>query len=365
MSRVSPVLGLLCMSVLWQPARALPRYSAQYAQSCHLCHVNPAGGGLRSSFGSQFFAGTELSSHPLGLDQLKELSTTLGERVELGLDFRGMALLESQSGSPETSLPKHKQGTFFLMQGDLNLGLRLHEKVQVVLQQSLLGSGEVYGLLGVLPWHGSLKIGRFLPFYGWHWVDHQTASRQALGFQPGQMDTGVEAELHPDHWSLALGATNDNAGMLDANPGKALTVRACWQGQGLGGSLSLGGSTRLSDRAPEPSRVMTGLLVGYASGPFTWTLQADRFESGDVAGVALTQEVAWRLKPGLDLLYGHDFTDPDLDRRTGLDQRHRLGVDWIPLPGLALQPALSLQTHREYGRSDDWLLGEVQLYLFM
>lgn len=356
-----PVMVLLAAGAV----HALPRYAAQYGQSCHLCHVNPAGGGLRTDFGSQFFAGRELSARPLAEDQLRQLSTALGERVNLGFDFRGMAYTESQSETPRTSLARHEQSTFFLMQGDLNLGLRLGPQVEAVLQQSLRGTGEAYALLRVLPWQGTVKAGRFLPFHGWHWVDHQTASRQALGFRPGEVDTGVEAELHPDHWSLSAALGNDNAGMMDAGRGKALTLRACWQGGALGGALSLGADARLSDRAPAPSRTLAGLLASYARGPLTWAAQFDQVREGDLTGLALSQELAWRLRPGLDLLYAHDFSDPDLDHRTGMEQRHRLGLDWIPVPGLALQPALSLWRHQEYSRADDWLLGELQLYLFM
>ncbi len=145
-----------------------------------------------------------------------------------------MFLQESQSGAPATVLAKHERSSFFLMQGDIYLGLKLHEKARVVLEKSLNGTGEGYGLLSVLPWHGSVKAGRFLPNFGWNWVDHETAARRALGYGAGQLDTGVEVELHPDHYSLSLAVGNDNAGPLDGDPGKALTVRALWQHEALG-----------------------------------------------------------------------------------------------------------------------------------
>jgi hypothetical protein len=359
------LIWLMLGASLARPALALPRFAAQYSQSCHLCHVNPAGGGLRTSYGSQFFAGTELPAQGLGLDQLQMLSPKLSERVDIGLDFRGMILQESQSGDPTTSMARHERSTFFLMQGDLSLGLRLHEKVQVVLEHSLRGEGESFALLSVLPWHGSVKAGRFLPNYGWRWVDHETAGRRALGFGAGQADTGVEMELHPDQWSLSLALGNDQAGMLDGDRGKALTMRTLWQGRVLGNGISLGAGARVSDRAPAPSRTLIGLLGGASRGPLAWTAELDRFEEDGANGLALSQELAWHLRPGLDLLYAYDFLDPDTDLRSGLDLRHRAGLDWIPVPGVALQPALSWLKHEESGQADDWLQGELQLYLFM
>ena len=346
-------------------ALALPRYSAAYGQSCHLCHVDPAGGGMRTSFGSQFFSGIELPAKGLAQEQLELLSPKLSERVEIGLDFRGMLLLESQADEPLTSLAKHERSTFFLMQGDLYLGLKLHEKARVVLEKSLRGEGEGYALLDVLPWHGSVKAGRFHPNYGWRWVDHDMATRRALGFGAGQADTGVELELHPDHYSLSLTVSNDNAGLLDGDRGKAMTVRALWQQEVLGGSLSLGCSGRISDRAPAPSRTLAGLMLGAAKGPLSWTAEVDRFEEAETAGLAFSHELAWKLRPGVDLLYVYDFLDPDLDLKTGSQQRQRAALDWIPVPGIALQPGLSWWKHEEGHGADDWLQADLQLYLFM
>jgi hypothetical protein len=358
-------LVLLIACLLSGRATALPRYSAQYAQSCHLCHHNPGGGGMRTTFGSQFFTGTELAAKGLAMEELERLSPRLSERVEIGLDLRGMALVESQSGDPATSLAEHERSTFFLMQGDLYLGLRIHDRAQVVLEKSLRGEGEGYALLQVLPWHGSVKAGRFLPTYGWRWADHDTAVRRALGYGASQADTGVELEFHPDHYSLSVALGNDNAGLMDGDRGKALTLRALWQGRVGGSALSLGANARVSDRAPAPSRTMAGLLAGIARGPLTWTGQVDHFTADGISGIAFSQELAWRLRPGLDLLYAYDFHDEDVERQSGIDLRHRLGLEWMPVPGVGLKPALSLLRHEEFEEADEWLQGELQLHLFM
>jgi hypothetical protein len=356
---------LLGLALLTQTALALPRYSTQYAQSCHLCHVNPGGGGMRTAYGAQFFTGTEMAAKGLAQEQLETLSPALGERLEIGLDFRGLVYQEAQSGDPATSLGKHEAGSFFLMQGDVYLAFKLHEKARVVLEKALRGEGEGYALLDLLPGHGSVKAGRFLPNHGWRWADHETATRRALGFGPGQSDTGVELEFHPDHYSISVAATNDAAGLQDGNRGKALTARALWQGELLGGPLALGVGGRVSDRAPAPSRTLAGVFWGLSRGPLTWTAQLDRFEEDEVAGLALSQEWAWKLRSGLDLLFVHDFFDPDLELESGMDQRLRLGVEWVPVPGVALSPAFSSFTHEEAGATDDWLQADLQLHLFL
>lgn len=366
MSIVKAGWGLLLALCLGGSAWALPRYSVQYAQSCHLCHVSPGGGGMRTAYGAQFFTGTEMAARGLAQDQLEQLSPVLGERLEIGLDFRGLVYQEAQSGDPKTSLGKHEAGSFFLMQGDVYLAFKLHDKARVVLEKALRGEGEGYALLDdLLPGHGNLKAGRFLPNHGWRWADHETAARRALGFAAGQADTGVELEFHPDQYSLSVAVTNDATGLQDGNRGKALTARALWQREVLGGPVALGVGGRVSDRAPAPSRTLAGVFWGLTRGPLTWTAQVDRFEEAEVAGLAFSQEWAWKLRAGLDLLLVHDFHDPDLELESGMDQRLRLGLEWVPVPGVALAPALSSFTHKEAGASDDWLQADLQLHLFL
>jgi len=110
---------------------------------------------------------------------------------------------------------------------------------------------------------------------------------------------------------------------------------------------------------------LAGVFWGLSRGPLTWTAQVDRFEEGETAGLAFSQEWAWKWRAGLDLLLVHDFFDPDLDAQSGMDQRLRLGLEWVPVPGVALSPALSTFTHEEAGASDDWLQADLQLQLFL
>ena len=49
-------LALVAISALPAlEAGAVPRYSARYEQNCMLCHVNPTGGGMRSSYATHPF----------------------------------------------------------------------------------------------------------------------------------------------------------------------------------------------------------------------------------------------------------------------------------------------------------------------
>jgi len=347
------------------PAAALPRYAARYGQSCHLCHVAPGGGGMRTSYGSQFFAGTELARESLDLDALKMLDPKLSERVKLGFDFRGAYIQEEQSGDPATDLPAHETASFFQMQGDVYLQVQLDPRVTVVFDRGLRGGYEAWALAQILPGRGSLKVGRFQPFFGWRQVDHETFTRAFTGFGQLDQDTGVEVEWHPDHWSLSAALTNDGSGMLDGDRGKALTLRAAWQGRWLGQTLAIGASGRVSDRAPAPSRAVAGVFGAWSRGDWSWLVEADEVVENDVAGLAVSHELAWRPLQGVELLYAYDFWDPDLDLARGVDTRHRLALDYVPWPFLAFQPGVALRRHESGDAADDWIVADVQLHLFM
>lgn len=61
------VVALLVLTLVRPiPAAALPDYAAKTGQPCATCHVNPAGGGARNSFGQRFEAIPTHSSDPAG-----------------------------------------------------------------------------------------------------------------------------------------------------------------------------------------------------------------------------------------------------------------------------------------------------------
>nr|MEE4266754.1 hypothetical protein [Candidatus Krumholzibacteria bacterium] len=54
-------MGGLSPLILAGEAHAVPRYTAQYGQSCTLCHTNPTGGGLRTEYASQYLIPEEIA----------------------------------------------------------------------------------------------------------------------------------------------------------------------------------------------------------------------------------------------------------------------------------------------------------------
>lgn len=362
----SIVLSMSMLALLLaQGAEALPRYAAQYAQSCHLCHVSPSGGGMRTSYGSQFFAGTELSSRSMDMGELEMLNPRISDRLEVGLDFRGMYFAEEKPDDLETGVPANEANSFFQMQGDIYLRFKPLPGLDLVFDKGLRQGYEAWALIHGLPLNGSLKVGQFMPFFGWRWADHEMATRRRLGFSQLDTDAGVELEFHPDHWSVALALGNGGGTGLDSNTGKAVTTRIAWNGRLKGAGLTIGVNGRLIDDAPSASTQIGGLFAGVSRGRITWTGEADMLMRNDLTALAMAQEVAWKHRRGIEFLLSYDFWDRDIDETTGFDDRLRLGVDWIPSPVMALQPGLAWLRHDNGTATDHWLLFDLQLHLFI
>jgi hypothetical protein len=345
-------------------AQALPRYSAKYAQSCFLCHNSPAGGGMRNEYGSQFFAGTELAEKTLDFDKLDLLDSKLSDRVSIGFDFRGVYQQEANSGDPEISLVDHERSTFFQMQGDLYLSFKLDKRFNVVLDKGLSSGYEIWGQAAILPHNGSLRVGRFVPFFGWKSVDHETFTRSRTGMGRDGVDTGVELEFHPQHWSFSLALGNGANSTFDGNKGKSLTSRLAWQSSLGKHNLSLGLNGRVNDVSPAESTTIAGLFGAYNKGAFSWLWEADLVDRKD-QGLAISNELSYQLKQGLDLVYNSDFWDADIDEKSGFETRQRLSLDYIPYPFFALQPGLSLYQTNDGNNDENWFLMDLQFYFFM
>jgi hypothetical protein len=173
-------------------AHAVPRYSARYEQNCMLCHVNPTGGGMRSEYAVQELIPKELAMSSHRPSAMTAIDSHLNKAVRIGVDFRQQYMAESKDG-PQGGL----QG-FFPMQGDIHLSFQLDERYLLYLKHGMSNTYELWGLAHVLPHDGYMKVGRFVPPYGWHFDDHTMYVRSDLGFAPpANTDAGLEVGIAP------------------------------------------------------------------------------------------------------------------------------------------------------------------------
>jgi hypothetical protein len=178
------------------------------------------------------------------------------------------------------------------------------------------------------------------------------------------VDTGIEIELGPKNWSYSLSLGNGTDSGFDGNRGKSVTTRLAWQDRVKKNNLSLGLNGRINDASPGESTKIVGLFGAFSRGQVTWLAEADLVENANT-GLAVSQELSFLFKQGIEIVYNHDFWDPDIKVRSGFETRQRLSLDYIPYHFFSLQPGLAFYRTNDGRSNEDWFLFDLQFYFFM
>jgi hypothetical protein len=351
-----PCVLLILLVVRPQAGQATPRYSARYGQTCGLCHVNPTGGGLRTLYATQYLVPAEMSMITYTQERLASIDPQLSKNVTAGADLR---TIYHRADRRDVGYDD-----FLQMQGTLYLAVQPDERVTLYLDRGISSTNEVYGLAYVLPFHGYIKTGRFVPAFGWKFDDHTMFTR-VKPFQaspvgspgtaadldgtplPGN-DVGLEAGFFPGRLSLSAALVNGNRGSTaDDNRKPAVLGTALYRANLDGVGLGLGGSIY---RNNEVAGVKTsGGPYGYLHyRPLTWLAEFDwsnlrTIETSGAAtplpdhyrGLTVSQELTLRLFRGVELRATYNFYDPDTARPSGARSRYGAGYQVMPYPFLA------------------------------
>ncbi len=335
-----------------QAAVATPRYSVRYGQSCHLCHVNPTGGGQRSLFGAQFFSYTDLAMKTLSFDELDRVDPELTDQVQIGFDLR---TLYTGADEPGTN-------TFLAMQGDVYLSVQLSETWFAQFDEGLRDDYEVMATGHVLPANGYVKAGRFVPPYGMRIADHTAFVRERLGFDYAWKETGLEIGFHPEPIDVAVAVTNGNTLLLDGDEMKAVTARGDVRTSALGANLWIGVTGRWNGHPDLPDDRIAGGYGGLAAGPVT-VLGEVAFRRFRTDALVTFVELAALVSRGVTIRAEYDFHDRDVDETSGADNMWVLGAEIVPRGYLQLIGNVRLRRPTD-DAVPDVAEGDLQLHLF-
>ena len=323
-------LGLIVAS----PSEALPRYSARYQQTCALCHVNPSGGGLRTTYATEKLIPEEIAwRRGKMLPALDEVAPAVAKRVQIGTDFREVYV---GADLPQDHL------NFFQMQADLYFSFQLDSTVTLYYDRGESGSYELFGLDYLRPFL-YVKAGRFVPSYGWKFDDHTMFVRAELGFMPpGNSDVGAEAGFAQGPLDIQAGVVNGNrGGVFDGDTKVAGVINAVYRRHfgPVGAALGLAGYHHPGFTSDDDTWGAYGYLTWNR---FTWLGEGDYFQTEPVGGPArigavTSHEVTVLLRQGLELKGTYDFYDPDRDRASGAKARYGGGVSVMPRPYAAME----------------------------
>ncbi len=349
-----------------QPVEARPQYAAREGMYCVSCHVDPAGGGMRTGNGFAYARGRHAWDVEARYEEWKA-EPEIAKGVRLGGDIRyqGMGVrMEDHydSGAPEDA-DNPTLGSNYAMQGAAYLALMPVEQVLLYYNQDI-GAGSIkerdwWGMIrNLTSLNLYVKAGQIRSPYGIRLEDHTTFVRAALESPPGErgiMDVdprrtlpGIEAGFIKDG-VFAHAAFQDpgsvSSPMFTKFKEKLVSARAGYQK----GNTIVGGSFRANGRADQNPDAFNRSSLRYGGfalhGGRGYSVLAEVDSGKDKAGsgsAESTRDVLGGLLAGEiyvsrgvtvrgELSYAH-LEDKDSGSMLFVSRRAGAGVEWNPVP---------------------------------
>jgi hypothetical protein len=349
-------VAMLVVSVLYagstDPAAARPLYAMRTGMACARCHVDPAGGGVRTATGFMY----ALNGHKIvaAEERTATIKPEISDGLRIGGDFRTMyqqQYIQDVSGD---------RSSFFMMQSAFYLAAQLIERVTLVYANDRGDTREAFALIGGFPMQGTVKVGRFRPAFGIEEEDHTTFTRDPLGFGNESEEQGVEFSVALGQYAGNLAVVNGNRGstLFDDNAQKGVIYRGRYMtdryGLGLNGYYNNPGTTDGGGKR----RYLYGLFGNLHSGPFVLMGEYDRganeYEKDDpqnprtkVELAAAFVELSCLASDRNAIKAKYERFDPDLEMAETARDRIGLGLESDLLPFTRF--LATVRGMREYG----------------
>ena len=320
-------------------AEAEPYLAVQTGLKCGQCHVNPTGGGLRTTFGD-IFAQTLLPQNHIdtGTDTW---TGDITKFLRIGGDLRVDATATQQPGTKTVSTFDVDQARVYL---EANV---IPERLIVYVDEFVAPGGatnrEAYGMYWSANHDWYVKAGQmYLPF-GLRLQDLSAFIQVASNINMAAPDRGVEFGWERGHWDAQLNISNGTGGGLDKENGKQFGAQVAW----VESIYRLGVAANFNNKAAG-NRTMFALFGGLHTGPIAWLAQAEfirdqTIPTGTIVNgtgqrqVAGLLEANWLIAKGNNLKLTAESYDPDVATRYDNQPRWSAVYEWTPIQFVQLR----------------------------
>jgi hypothetical protein len=319
------LVAFLCFGA--HAAQAEPYLAVQFGLKCNACHVDPTGGGLRSTFGDVLAQTVIPSAHlDTGMDNW---TGALGNYLRTGGDLRFDAQVTETPHTPTNQEFSLEQARIYL---EANV---IPDRLLAYIDEQVAPGGALNREAFVLYWAAGhdwyLKAGQmYLPF-GLRLQDQTAFIQTASGINMTTPDQGVEFGWERGHWDAQLAVSNGTAGGTVTSDGKQYSlnvayVESIWR---LGVAAN---NNDQSDGAKDAFAVFGGLRTG----PISWLAQAEATDDKSIANgqgreLATFLEADWLVARGHNLKITDEFLNPDRAVPNGEETRWSLVYEFTPI----------------------------------
>ena len=326
----------LIILILGTSLHGLPRFSALEGVDCATCHVNPAGGGVRTGYGSDYINESLTAYNGIpSLGDLK-LSGIIPEGLLVGGDLR----IQSIRSDELRSFPMQAVAYGGWEGGNLKAVAELeYRQDEVQFGYTTTWSG--------LPGDSWISASRQIPAFGLRLDDHTSFVRggnlstlamplEGMPFDPlGDRPHGVSIGTY------ALAGFSFQAGTGTAFMTNAVNADSYWfvRGDNAGYVGPLSYTVSLNYLEESDLSLSEIDILGQWSrlaylGAFS---RSENWTGAGISSLAVHHEGNYRLIQGVDLVLRYEFFDPDIDLSNGSIQRWSAGVDLYPVTGIELK----------------------------
>jgi hypothetical protein len=325
-SRQTPLI-LLFLYLASAATHAEPYFAVQQGLHCRQCHVNPAGGGLRTVFGNAF-AQTQLPANRIDTgDQL-----WLGEISRffaVGGNVRGNASLTDVPNQGSTYQYDVEEGRVYLSVSPIpeRLVVYIDERVAPGAADNM----EAYARYWTANRQWYIQAGKmYLPF-GLRLEDDTAFTRTTPGINMATPDSGAQLGWESGSWSAQFAISNGAAGAAESDNGKQYSLQAVY----VTSRWRLGAASSINN-ADAGDRNAYGVFGGLKTGPIAWLAEADlvtddSFPEGERKLVSGLLEANWLVRQGHNLKATAEIFEPDRDVDEDQQTRWSLLYEYTPV----------------------------------
>ncbi|MDQ2070474.1 hypothetical protein [Natronospira bacteriovora] len=296
---------------------------------CANCHVNPAGGGMRNTYGN-IWAQNSLPARQI---ETREGPWTgmLNAYAAIGANLRANAVYDEIPNQESGFAFEHEETRLYLQLSPLP------DRLEIYIDQRMGPGGssnqEAFGRyrLANREWH--VTAGQMYLPYGLRLEDDSAFVRQTPGINFNTPQAAVSVGWEPRRWSIQSTVSEGS----DARRGKQLSLRAehvreRWR---AGGSLN-------SNHGDDGTRWMQNAFAGLRTGSIAWLAEINHIRDDNLADDTLRQwlglvEANWLVRQGHNLKLTLEYLDPDVDARGNDRNRYSLVWECAPIPFVQLR----------------------------
>jgi hypothetical protein len=318
-------LAFLCFGAY--AAHAEPYLAVQFGLKCNVCHVNPTGGGLRSTVGDVLAQTAIPGAH---LDTGGDNWTgALGRYFRTGEDLRFDAQVTQTPNAPSVQEFSLEQARVYL---EANV---IPDRLLAYVDEQVAPGGALNREAYVIYWSAShdwyLKAGQmYLPF-GFRLQDQTAFILTATGINMTTPDQGVEFGWERGHWDAQVAASNGTAGGAVTSDGKQYSLNVAY----VESIWRLGVAANRNDQSGG-AKSAYGIFGGLRTGPVYWLAQAEVTDDESIADgqgreLAALIEADWLIARGNNLKITDEFLNPNRAVPNGEEIRWSVVYEFTPI----------------------------------